>query len=171
MTILLSVVSARTGLMIVGPLSSCRWSEFMLSKTLSNRSVLLDFWTERFKESGGVMGYLIKENPNCPKPRFEYCRAAIQAEYETFRRLRRLALITFVLFAALWTWVASHFSYWDLFWYLISVPASAATVRDKGYEEPLISIFRAARLWMWADPLSSKDGAKLIGVGGVPDLL
>ena len=143
----------------------------MLSKTLSSRSVLLDFWTERFKVSGGLMGYLIKENPNWPEPRFEDCSAVIQAEYETFRRLRRLAPITFVLFAALWTWVSSHCSYWVWFWYLISVPASAATVRDKGCGDALISIFRAARLWMWADPLSLKDGAKLLGVGAVPDLL
>jgi len=170
-TILLSVVSALSGVMIVGPLSSYRWSELMLSKTLASRSALLDYWNWRFKQSGGVMGYLLKENPNWPKPRFEYCRAVIQAEYETFRRLRRLALITFVLFAALWTWVSMHFSYWVLFWYLVSIPASAAAVRNKGYEDALVSIFRATRLWMWADPLSLKDGAKLLGVGGVPDLL
>jgi hypothetical protein len=171
MAVFLSVVSALTALMIVGPLSSYRWSEIQLQRTLCSRAALLEFWNRRFKAYGGVMGLLLKENPNWPKPQFEYCRVLIMAEYESFRRLRRWSLITFVLFAALWTWVSSHFSYWILFWFLISIPASVAAVWGRGFEDALTNIFRATRLWMWADPLSLQDSASYLHIGGVPDLL
>ncbi len=168
-TILLSIVSGLTALMIVGPLSSYTWSEILLKKALLSRSVLLEFWNKQFKDAGGVMAYLLAENPNWTKPKFEYCRAVIRAEYETFRKLRRQAVITFVLFASLWLWVSSHYSYWILFWFLIGVPASAAAVRERGYYEALTTIFRSTRLWMWADPVSLQESTAL--VGGVPDLL
>lgn len=170
-TILLSIVSALTALMIVGPLSSYTWAEILLKKALLSRSLLLEFWNKQFKDAGGVMGFLLTENPNRPKPKFEYCRAVIRAEYESFRKLRRQAIITFVLFAALWSWVSSHYSYWILFWFLIGVSASAAAVRERGYYEALATIFRSTRLWMWADPVSLEESAALQLVGVVPELL
>jgi hypothetical protein len=169
--ILLSIVSGLTALMIVGPLSSYTWSEIMLKKALLNRGVLLDFWNKQFKDAGGVMGYLLAENPNWPKPKSENCRAVIRAEYETFRVLRRQAIVTFILFAALWSWVSLHYSYWILLCFLIGVPASAAAIRERGYYEALTTIFRSTRLWMWADPLSLKESAALQLVGVVPGLL
>jgi hypothetical protein len=169
MTILLSIVSGLTALMIVGPLASYTWAEVLLKKALLSRSVLLEFWNKQFKDEGGVMGLLLTENPSWPKPKFEYCRAVIRAEYDTFRKLRRHAVITFVLFAALWSWASSHYSDWILFWFLIGVPASAAAVRERGYYEALTTIFRSTRLWMWADPVSLQESTSL--VGKVPDLL
>lgn len=171
MTTFLSIVSALTGLVIVGPLSSYLWSKILLNQALSSRAALLEFWNRRFKDCRGVMGLLLSENPNWPKPKIKYCRAVIWAEYETFRRLRRHALIAFAFFAAIWIWASSHFSPWILFWFLVSILASATANRKRGCEDALSNIFRCTRLWMWADPTSLKENAEWLRISGVVNLL
>jgi hypothetical protein len=163
MSVGLSIAAALSGLMIVGPLVVFTWSEPLLTKTLSSHAALFEFWTRRFEACRGVMGLLLSENPDRPKPESRYCRVVILAEYESLKRLRRHGVVVFAVLGILWAWVSLHVSLWVLVWFLGSVAAGALVNRKKGYENALYNIFRATRLWMWADEPSLKaEGGHLL---------
>jgi hypothetical protein len=128
------------------------FSGIIVTRTLSSRVELVDFWSKAFGPSGGVMGTLLAENPNWPRPEYYYCRAVISAEYATFVKMRNLAFVTLVTFGALWAWLSFHYSFWVVLWFIVTIVVSAGANQNKGVKPTLDNIFRATRLWMWVDP-------------------
>jgi hypothetical protein len=170
-TIILSVVAALSGLMIVGPLASYQLSERIVRRALSSRNTLLEFWSLNFKELGGVMATLLSENPYWPKPKDWNCRIVISVEYQTYRRLRRHAIIASVLLTGAWCWASSRFSFWILSCFVSAVLVGAFVNRERNARESLINIFRAVRLWLWVNPESLDLESEALQVTNVVELL
>lgn len=170
--VILCIASALSGLMIVGPLTGYAWSGLLLRRTLRDRASLLKFWSEYFRDSRGVMGALLTENPRWSKPEYPYCRGVIRAEYFTFAQMGRFALVSFLFLGVLWVWLSVRYnSYWIVFCYCLVGAGSAYVNRMRGREGAMVNIFRATRLWMWAGPDTLAEEAPHLGIAEVVALL